>query len=60
MIHKTADVSEKVKIGVNTKIWNQAQVRENAVIGSNCVISKNVYVDNESLRRSSVLRCGDC
>jgi len=44
-IHKTAEVSERADIGAGTKIWNLAQVRENAVIGENCVISKNVYVD---------------
>ncbi len=43
--HPTADVSPKAKIGADTKIWHQAQVREDAVIGSKCVISKNVYVD---------------
>ena len=46
-IHETAEVSEKAVIGAGTKIWNLAQVRENAVIGENCVLSKNVYVDFE-------------
>jgi len=44
MIHETADVSEKAKIGRDTNIWNQSQVRESAVIGDNCILSKNVYV----------------
>ena len=44
-IHDTAEVSPKASIGEGTKIWNLAQVRENAVIGENCIISKNVYVD---------------
>ena len=43
--HTTAEVSPKATIGDNTKIWNLAQVRENAVIGANCILSKNVYVD---------------
>lgn len=46
-IHATAEVSPKARISVGTKVWNQAQVRENAVIGRNCVISKNVYVDHD-------------
>ncbi len=46
-IHKTADVSEKAKIGNGTKIWNLAQVREGVTIGENCVISKNVYIDHD-------------
>ena len=44
-IHETAEVSDKAVIGKGTKIWNLAQVRENAKIGENCIISKNVYVD---------------
>lgn len=45
LVHHTADVSPKAKIGKNTKIWNLSQIREDAVIGENCIISKNVYVD---------------
>jgi acetyltransferase-like isoleucine patch superfamily enzyme len=44
-VHPTADVSDKAVIGDGTKIWHQAQIREGAVIGSNCIISKCVYID---------------
>ncbi len=44
-IHPTADVSDKAKIGDGTSIWHQAQVRENAVLGERCNISKGVYID---------------
>jgi len=44
-IHPTADVSPEAVIGTGTSIWNQAQIRERARIGSDCVIGKNVYVD---------------
>jgi len=44
-IHKTAEVSDKASIGAGTKVWNLAQIRENAVVGENCIISKNVYID---------------
>jgi UDP-2-acetamido-3-amino-2,3-dideoxy-glucuronate N-acetyltransferase len=44
-IHSTADVSTEAEIGPGTSIWNQAQVRERARIGADCVIGKNVYVD---------------
>lgn len=44
-IHPTADVSDKADIGGGTFIWNQAQVREFAVVGKNCIISKDVYID---------------
>lgn len=43
--HSTADVSEKAIIGDGTKIWHQAQIRENVEIGKNCIIGKNVYID---------------
>lgn len=45
--HKTADIAQNVKIGDDTKIWNNAQIRENASIGTGSIISKNVYVDTE-------------
>ena len=44
-IHPTAEVSELARIGAGSKEWNQAQIREEAIIGDNCIISKNVYVD---------------
>jgi UDP-2-acetamido-3-amino-2,3-dideoxy-glucuronate N-acetyltransferase len=44
-IHPTADVAATAEIGPGTSIWNQAQVREAAHIGADCVIGKNVYVD---------------
>lgn len=44
-VHPTAEVSAKAKVGSGTKIWHQAQVREGAVIGGNCIIGKCVYID---------------
>ncbi|MGH2446180.1 MAG: acyltransferase [Candidatus Limnocylindria bacterium] len=44
-IHPTADVSAEAIVGPQTSIWNQAQVRERAVIGAGCIIGKNAYVD---------------
>jgi len=46
-IHPTSDVSPKAEIGEGTSIWHQAQVRENARLGANCVIGKGVYIDFE-------------
>jgi UDP-2-acetamido-3-amino-2,3-dideoxy-glucuronate N-acetyltransferase len=46
-IHPTAEVASSAEIGRDTRIWNQAQVRERARIGPDCVIGKNVYVDVE-------------
>lgn len=45
MIHKTAEISSKAKIGKNVKIWHYVQIREGAEIGDNCILGKNVYID---------------
>jgi UDP-2-acetamido-3-amino-2,3-dideoxy-glucuronate N-acetyltransferase len=44
-IHPTAEVAADAVIGPGTRVWNQAQVREGARIGAECVIGKNAYVD---------------
>ena len=44
-IHPTADVSDDAKIGRGTRIWHQVQVREGAVIGSDCTLGKGAYID---------------
>jgi UDP-2-acetamido-3-amino-2,3-dideoxy-glucuronate N-acetyltransferase len=44
-IHPTADVSPKATLGEGTKVWHQAQVREGAVLGRNCILGKAAYVD---------------
>jgi acetyltransferase-like isoleucine patch superfamily enzyme len=44
-VHPTADVSPQASIGTGTRIWNRAQVREGAVLGANCNIGKDAYID---------------
>jgi acetyltransferase-like isoleucine patch superfamily enzyme len=44
-IHPTAEVSPDAQIGDGTSVWHHAQIREGAVIGRECIIGKNVYVD---------------
>lgn len=44
-IHATAEVARDAVIGAGTSIWNQAQVREGARIGVECIIGKNAYID---------------
>lgn len=47
MIHPTAEVDPQARIGPGTRVWHQAQVREGAVIGADCVLGKGVYVDRD-------------
>jgi UDP-2-acetamido-3-amino-2,3-dideoxy-glucuronate N-acetyltransferase len=44
-IHPTADVSPQATIGSGTRIWHQAQVRERARLGANCIVGKGAYID---------------
>jgi acetyltransferase-like isoleucine patch superfamily enzyme len=58
-IHPTADVSPQATIGSGVKIWHQAQVREGARIGANCIIGKGVYIDFDvSIGANSKLQNG--
>ena len=43
-IQPTADVSPEAVIGDGCLVWHLAQVREDAVIGANCVIGRGAYV----------------
>jgi UDP-2-acetamido-3-amino-2,3-dideoxy-glucuronate N-acetyltransferase len=38
-------VSDSAEIGQGSRIWHQAQVRERAVIGEECILGKGVFVD---------------
>ena len=46
MIHPTSDV-QTTKIGENTVIWQFCVVLPDAVIGSNCNINCNVFIEND-------------
>ena len=43
--HATADVSSEAEVGEGTRIWQQCQIREGAIIGRDCILGKGVYVD---------------
>lgn len=43
-IEDTADVSPDATIGDGTTVWHLAQVRENAVVGSSCILGRGSYV----------------
>ena len=46
-IHPRAEVSADARIGPGTRIWSQAQIREGAVVGAECILGKGSYLDFE-------------
>ncbi len=44
-IHPTAEVSPQAELGAGTRIWHQAQVREGACLGRDCIVGKGAYID---------------
>ncbi|MFN2114695.1 MAG: acyltransferase [Anaerolineae bacterium] len=46
-IQDTAIVDPTARIGDGTRIWHHAQVRENAVLGRDCIVGKSAFVDAE-------------
>lgn len=45
MIHSSADVDADARVGARTMVWDQARIRERAVIGEDCIIGRGAYVD---------------
>jgi UDP-2-acetamido-3-amino-2,3-dideoxy-glucuronate N-acetyltransferase len=43
-IHPTANVCDTAIIGEGTTIWQNVQIRSNAIIGEHCQISKDCYI----------------
>lgn len=43
-IHETAEVSPRATIADDCKVWRQAHIREDAVLGEGCIIGAGVYV----------------
>jgi UDP-2-acetamido-3-amino-2,3-dideoxy-glucuronate N-acetyltransferase len=46
VIHPTAEVSPQARVGAGTRVWHNAHVRENAVVGEECILARNVYVED--------------
>ncbi|MET0725515.1 MAG: acyltransferase [Leifsonia sp.] len=44
LIAATADVDARAVVGAGTRIWHLAQVREDAVIGTDCVLGRGSYI----------------
>jgi acetyltransferase-like isoleucine patch superfamily enzyme len=43
-IQPTADVDDSAVLGAGTMVWHLAQIRENARLGSDCIVSRGAYV----------------
>jgi UDP-2-acetamido-3-amino-2,3-dideoxy-glucuronate N-acetyltransferase len=43
-IQASADVAQGAKIGDGSSVWHLAQVREDAVLGTGCVIGRGAYI----------------
>ena len=43
-VEQTADVDPRAVLGPGTTIWHLAQVRENARLGSGCIVGRGAYV----------------
>ncbi len=57
-IHPLSDVQTK-NIGKDTKIWQFCVVLEGAVIGSDCNICSNVFIENDVVVGNNVtIKCG--
>ena len=58
MIHKLADVQSK-HIGKDTNIWQFCVILPNAIIGNNCNICANVFIENDVFIGNNVtVKCG--
>lgn len=43
-VEQTADVDSRAALGPGTTVWHLAQIRENARLGSGCIIGRGAYV----------------
>jgi UDP-2-acetamido-3-amino-2,3-dideoxy-glucuronate N-acetyltransferase len=58
MIHPTAEVQTK-NIGKGTQIWQHCVVLKCAIIGENCNINYNVFIENDVIIGNNVtVKCG--
>jgi acetyltransferase-like isoleucine patch superfamily enzyme len=47
IIHPTAIVDSRARIGPGSRLWVNVQVREGAAIGAGCIIGKDAYIDHD-------------
>ena len=46
-VHPSADLEANVTVGPGTSIWQRAQIRAGATIGSECVIGRDAFIDTD-------------
>jgi len=44
-VHPTAEIEPGAVLGEGTRVWHQGHVRRDAVVGADCNLGKNVFVD---------------
>lgn len=44
LIEPTADVDPTAELGADTRVWHLAQVREQARVGSGCILGRGAYI----------------
>jgi UDP-2-acetamido-3-amino-2,3-dideoxy-glucuronate N-acetyltransferase len=44
-VHASADLEDDVSVGPGSSIWHRAQVRRGARIGAECIVGRDVFVD---------------
>ncbi len=45
MIHPTAEISPGVIIDETTQVWDQVRIREEVVLGAECIVGRGAYID---------------
>jgi UDP-2-acetamido-3-amino-2,3-dideoxy-glucuronate N-acetyltransferase len=43
-VERTADVDSRAVLGPGTRVWHLAQIRENARLGTGCIVGRGAYV----------------
>lgn len=45
-IHESAEVSPQATVGDGTAVWNRTRIRAGVIVGSDCVIGQDVYIES--------------
>jgi UDP-2-acetamido-3-amino-2,3-dideoxy-glucuronate N-acetyltransferase len=53
-VHPSAIADEGAVIGAGTKVWHFCHLMPKSVVGSNCILGQNVFIDNNAVIGSGV------